>query len=84
MPPGVVVWLYFVHFTEVNTMPKKFTPRRRTVEQAEARYCFVTRPRCPSCGSGHLASYRSTTEGEITTRYTRCQSCNLKFLVILE
>ncbi len=56
---------------------------RRLLEGSD-RYVFAERPRCPSCGSADLKAYRSTSDGESTTRYVRCQQCGAKFILVLE
>jgi len=48
-------------------------------EQRPIRVLFVRVPRCPSCGSHRLLSYRSTKHGEVKrVRYAQCEQCGQK------
>lgn len=52
----------------------------------------VKRPRCPSCGSAHLKSYKAICERDASDsdavtwsqRHTRCRRCDHRFIVIEE
>jgi len=49
------------------------------------RYVFVTKARCPECGSADLQTKRSKTQADGSIeRRTWCRGCNHKFFVILE
>ncbi|NLS96481.1 MAG: hypothetical protein GXX96_30455 [Planctomycetaceae bacterium] len=54
------------------------------VGREQPNYVFCQRPRCPSCGSARLQTYRSVADGEVTTRHTLCKDCGEKFRVVLE
>lgn len=46
---------------------------------------YVERPRCPACHSTSLSTYHSTPQGDGSTRrHTECQTCGLKFFVVIE
>jgi DNA-directed RNA polymerase subunit M/transcription elongation factor TFIIS len=60
-----------------------------TAKDADAgerrHYLFVTRPRCPSCGSPKLRCYGSGRQGDASlTRYCRCCNCGTKLIVVVE
>jgi C4-type Zn-finger protein len=50
------------------------------------RYVFITKPRCPVCGSPCLKTVRSTTERTeaVVSRWTHCLSCSHRFFVVVE
>ena len=46
---------------------------------------FITRARCPACGSADLQTIRSEDQGDGSTlRRTFCRACFHKFRVIVE
>lgn len=50
-----------------------------------ARYVWVKRLRCPACGSIDLLTYKTRREeAAVLTRYTRCRSCEFRFIVVVE
>jgi len=49
------------------------------------RYVHYQRPRCPTCGSRRLRSYRTTQNGDGSlTRHSRCLDCRQRLLVVAE
>lgn len=62
--------------------------RERFAEQAASdddRFVFATLPKCPSCGGVRHKSYRSIDQGDGSRmKWTTCQTCGEKFILILE
>jgi phage FluMu protein Com len=49
------------------------------------RYIRAKRPRCPTCNSPRLQTYRTEQNGDDTvTRYARCRDCRQLLLVVVE
>lgn len=47
-------------------------------------YVSVILPRCP-CGSAHLRAYKTVDNGDGTkTRYSTCQTCGQKLVLVVE
>jgi C4-type Zn-finger protein len=48
-------------------------------------YVHYTRPRCPSCGSIEIRSYKKSPWGtEAIMRHTLCKVCGTKFYLVLK
>jgi len=49
------------------------------------QYVYVTRPRCPACGSHKLLTYRTSQNGDDTlTRYAKCGDCGARLILVVE
>lgn len=49
------------------------------------RYVFIQRPRCPQCESLDLQTTKSKMGDDCSRmRWTRCRSCNHRFIVVAE
>ena len=46
------------------------------------RYVYVKTPKCPQCRSKRLRYYGKVNQSDSIRRYTRCLTCQHKFLVI--
>jgi len=58
--------------------------RENLTARSDARYVFSVLPRCPQCNGTHHRSYRSIDQGDGSrTRWTKCQTCGTKFILIL-
>lgn len=65
------------HPPTVNHVTKVASPSRR--------YVYCDRPRCPACGDVHLRAYHSADNGDGSlTRHTKCKTCGLKFILVME
>ncbi len=59
--------------------------RTHAPQDASTRYVFVERPRCPRCGSSSHRAYRSVEQCDGSRmKWTVCQACREKFIVVLE
>lgn len=47
-------------------------------------YVFISRPRCPSCGSAELQTLRSVRTDDAQQRTTVCRDCGERFFVVVE
>jgi transposase-like protein len=54
-------------------------------EPPRKRYAWFQRPRCPQCHSVRLRAYK-TIHGAADTiyRYSQCQECQTKAIIVLE
>jgi DNA-directed RNA polymerase subunit M/transcription elongation factor TFIIS len=69
---------------EKESCRKADQARRNAAERAEARYLFLTLPKCDDCGGKEFQTMRTEGSGEVTTRRVTCKSCGSRFLMVLE
>jgi hypothetical protein len=73
--------------TRGDPPPAEPLPPSDTTGAGESlRYVFVTRPRCPQCGSSNLKTQKTRPKetDDSVTRETVCKDCQWWFLVVVE
>jgi DNA-directed RNA polymerase subunit M/transcription elongation factor TFIIS len=54
-------------------------------ERERPKYVYVTRPKCPDCGSVKLRAYKTIPNGDLTlTRYCKCGECQARLILVVE
>jgi ribosomal protein S27AE len=61
------------------------TAETRAAPRQAPRYIYVTRPRCPTCGSVRLRAEHSTRRSSgVTVRHSRCQVCGQRVYIVVQ
>jgi len=70
----------------VNPRSGVTPPTRPGPRGQQARYVYLRRPRCPSCGGKALRAYKTlpaSGDGSVS-RYVRCRDCGHRCILIEE